>query len=308
MGKATAESSAAARAVYEAADRALGGGPADAISRLCFEGPLEALTLTANTQPAIVATSSALVAALREALPGLPPPDFAAGHSLGEYSALCAAGALSLEDAVKLCRLRGAAMQDAVPPGEGAMAAIMGLDPEAISAVCAEAAAGEIVSPANFNAPGQIVIAGHAGAVARAGELASARGGKAIPLKVSAPFHCALMQPAEARLAPELRALPARDPRVPVIANVDAAPRYDAESSIEALIRQVSAPVRWEDSVRRLASDGVTAYVEVGPGTVLSGLIRKIVPAAIVLNLESPDGLAAIEALAAGEPHASEHS
>jgi [acyl-carrier-protein] S-malonyltransferase len=189
------------------------------------------------------------------------------------------------------------------------MAAILGADEALVARACMEAADGEVVSPANLNSPGQVVIAGATAAVARAGERARALGAKrVIPLTVSAPFHCALMTPAQERLAPELRALTTRDPRVPVVANVDAEPRDDAAASIEALIRQVSAPVRWEDSVRRLASAGVTAYVEVGPGTVLSGLIRKVAREATVLNLEAPDQLAAVEALMAGEPRASEHS
>ena len=198
-------------------------------------------------------------------------------------------------------------MQEAVPVGEGAMAAILGGDEALVAQACAEAAQGDVVSPANLNAPGQIVIAGSAAAVARAGERAKALGAKrVIPLQVSAPFHCALMRPAEVRLTPELRAVAARDPRVPVVANVDAAPKTDAVASIDALIRQVSAPVRWEDCVRRLASAGVTAYVEVGPGTVLSGLVKKIARDAVILNLDAPEGLAPIEALAAasGSAHA----
>ena len=288
MGKSLAERSAAARDVYARADRVLG----EPISRLCFEGPLEALTLTANTQPAIVATSAALVAALREAHPSLPDPAFAAGHSLGEYSALCAAGALALEDAVRLCRLRGAAMQEAVPPGEGAMAAIMGLEPDAIAAVCAEAAEGQVVSPANFNAPGQIVIAGHAAAVLRARERAPAPGGKAIPLKVSAPFHCALMRPAAERLAPELAKVTVRPLGFPVVANVDGEPNADPAGVIDRLVRQIDGPVEWVHSVERMAAEGVTHALEIGPGKVLAGLVKRIAKSIKVLGVAD---LAAIE-------------
>ena len=230
-------------------------------------------------------------------------PDVVAGHSLGEYSAHVAAGTLAFADAVRLVHHRGQYMQEAVPVGHGAMAAILGLDEDGVRAACDEAAQGEVVSPANLNAAGQIVIAGTAAAVARAGELAKARGAKrVIPLQVSAPFHCALMAPAGARLAPELRSVTVHDPRVPVVANVDAEPKRDAASAIDALIRQVTSPVRWDLTVRRLASDGVTAYVEVGPGTVLSGLIKKAARDAAILNLDQPAGLAAIAALfAAGE-------
>ena len=214
-------------------------------------------------------------------------------------------------DAVRLVRHRGRYMQEAVPVGDGAMAAILGLDEEAVRAACDEAAEGEVVSPANLNAPGQVVIAGtrrRGGARRRARQGAAAPSGS-IPLQVSAPFHCALMKPAEERLAPELRALPARDPRVPVVANVDAEPKRDADAAIDALIRQVSAPVRWEDVVHRLASEGVTAYVEVGPGTVLSGLIKKIARDAMIVNLDQPAGLAAVKAVAgAAGPRTSEHS
>jgi [acyl-carrier-protein] S-malonyltransferase len=191
-------------------------------------------------------------------------------------------------------------MQEAVPVGAGAMAAILGLDEEAVAQACREAAAGEVVSAANLNAPGQIVIAGTAAAVARAGASAKALGARrVIPLNVSAPFHCALMRPAQERLAPELRAVAAAAPRVPVVANVDAVPRRTAAEAIEALIAQVSAPVRWEDCVKRLASEGVSTYVEVGPGTVLSGLVKKVVPGATILNMQSPDDLAAVEVAAA---------
>ncbi len=302
MGRALAEAFPICRETFEEADAALGF----ALGATIFEGPADRLTLTEITQPAILTVS---VAAWRLLESRGCRPAIVAGHSLGEYSAHVAAGTFSFADAVRTVHHRGRYMQEAVPVGTGAMAAILGADEALVAQACAEAAGGEVVSPANLNSPGQIVIAGATAAVARAGERAKALGAKrVIPLTVSAPFHCALMKPAELRLAPELRALTTRDPRVPVVANVDAEPRYEAAASIEALIRQVSAPVRWEDSVRRLASDGVTAYVEVGPGTVLSGLIRKVAREATVLNLEAPDQLAAIEALMAGEPRASEHS
>ncbi len=302
MGKALADAFPICRETFEEADAALGMS----LSSIIFDGPADRLTLTEITQPAILTTS---VAAWRLLESRGCRPSIVAGHSLGEYSAHVAAGTFSFADAVRTVHHRGRYMQEAVPVGTGAMAAILGADEALVAQACMEAADGEVVSPANLNSPGQIVIAGATAAVARAGERAKALGAKrVIPLTVSAPFHCALMAPAQERLAPELRALATRDPRVPVVANVDAEPRYEAAASIEALIRQVSAPVRWEDSVRRLASEGVTAYVEVGPGTVLSGLIRKVAREATVLNLEAPDQLAAIETLMAGEPRASEHS
>jgi [acyl-carrier-protein] S-malonyltransferase len=221
-----------------------------------------------------------------------------AGHSLGEYSAHVAAGTLSFKDAVRLVRNRGRYMQEAVPVGVGAMSAILGLSEAGVIEACEYAAQGEIVSPANLNSPGQIVIAGHAGAVARAADRARVLGAKrVIPLQVSAPFHCALMKPAQERLAPELRAVPAADPSVPVVANVDAEPKRTTAASIDALIKQVSSPVRWESVIQRLASEGVTRYVEVGPGKVLSGLVKKITTGATIHNVEGPADLAAIEDL-----------
>lgn len=300
MGRALAEAFPVCGDTFAEADAALGF----ALSDVIFNGPAEQLTLTAITQPAILTMSVAAFRLLESR--GLRPA-LVAGHSLGEYSAHVAAGTFDFADAVRIVHHRGQYMQEAVPVGEGAMAAILGGDEALVAQACAEAAEGDVVSPANLNAPGQIVIAGSAAAVARAGERARALGAKrVIPLQVSAPFHCALMRPAEERLAPELRAVAARDPRVPVVANVDALPKTDAASSIDALIRQVSAPVRWEDCVRRLASAGVTAYVEVGPGTVLSGLVKKIAREAVILNLDAPEGLAPIEALAAasGSAHA----
>jgi len=292
MGKALADAFPICRETFDEADAALG----EPISRVIFEGPDDQLTLTENTQPAILAVSTAACRLL--ASRGIRP-DFVAGHSLGEYSANVAAGTFAFADALRIVRRRGKYMQDAVPVGEGAMAAILGLDADAVAAACEEAAAGGgIVSPANMNGAGQVVIGGSTDAVARAGDCAKARGAKrVIPLNVSAPFHTALMKPAQDRLAPELRALAAADPNVPVIANVDALPKRTAREAIEALVQQVSSPVRWEAVVGRLASEGVTTYVEVGPGTVLSGLVRKIHRDAAVAAFGSPDDLAAIDSL-----------
>ena len=289
MGKALADVYPEARTVFDEADAALG----ESLSRLCFEGPEDQLTLTENTQPAILAMSTAAMRVLTAR--GIEP-SFVAGHSLGEYSANVAAGTMSFGDAVQTVRRRGRYMQDAVPVGTGSMAAILGLEAELVRKACQDAAEGEVVSPANVNGGGQVVIAGNAAAVQRASERARALGAKrAIPLTVSAPFHCALMKPAEDRLAPELRSLRVTDPRIPVVANVDGEPKRDARSAIDALIRQVSAPVQWEAVVRRLASEGVTTYVEVGPGTVLSGLVRKIHKDANVLSFGVPQDLASIE-------------
>lgn len=291
MGKALADAHPICRDTFAEADEALG----ESLSRLCFEGPEDQLTLTENTQPAILAVSVAawrLVASL-----GITPA-FVAGHSLGEYSANVAAGTLAFADALRIVRRRGRYMQEAVPVGTGAMAAVLGLESALVAQACEEAAEGDVVSPANMNGAGQVVIAGSTAAVARAGERAKALGAKrVIALSVSAPFHCALMKPAEDRLAPELRALQTSNPVVPIVANVDAAPKTTAADAIEALVAQVSSPVRWEDVVRRLASEGVTTYVEVGPGTVLSGLVRKIHREATVVSFGAPDDVAAIEAL-----------
>ncbi len=289
MGRALADAFPICRHTFEEADAALG----DPLSRVIFDGPEDQLTLTENTQPAILAVSTAAYRLL--ASRGLTPA-LVAGHSLGEYSANVAAGTFSFADALRLVRRRGRYMQDAVPAGEGAMAAILGLDAEQVAQACAEAADGDVVSPANLNGAGQVVIAGSRAAVARAGERAKAMGAKrVVPLSVSAPFHCALMKPAEERLAPELRALRTDTPRVPIVANVDAEPKRDAPAAIEALVQQVSSPVRWEAVVLRLASEGVTTYVEVGPGTVLSGLVRKIHREATVVSFGSPDDLGAVE-------------
>ncbi len=294
MGRALAEAFPICRDTFAEADAALG----EPLSTLCFEGPAERLTLTENTQPAILAMSVAVARLLRSR--GLEPA-WLAGHSLGEYSAHVTAGTFGFADALRIVRQRGRFMQEAVPVGVGAMAAVLGGDADLVARACAEAADGEVVSPANLNAPGQVVIAGSAAAVARAGERAKALGARrAVPLPVSAPFHCALMQPAEARLAPLLRALDARDPRIPVVANVDGEPKRDRAAAIEALVRQVSAPVQWEAVVRRLASEGVRTYVEVGPGSVLAGLVRKIDREAVVYSVEDEAGLASVAHLAAG--------
>ncbi len=291
MGRALADAYPECRAVFEQADAALG----ESLSQLCFDGPEDRLVLTENTQPAILTVSVAAARLLE--LRGIRP-QIVAGHSLGEYSAHVAAGTIAFADAVRIVRRRGRYMQEAVPVGTGAMAAVLGLSADQVAEACAEAAQGEVVAPANLNAPGQVVIAGTVAAVQRAGERARARGAKrVIALPVSAPFHCALMSPAQDRLAPELRALAVSTPRVPVVANVDAEPKTDGAAAIEALVRQVSAPVRWEDVVGRLASAGVRAYVEVGPGTVLSGLVRKIQRDARVASLETPADLEAVERL-----------
>lgn len=287
MGKALAQAFPESRAVFEAADAALGFG----ISRLCFEGPEDQLQLTANTQPAILTASLAAHAAL---LARGPAPDYVAGHSLGEYSALVAAGALDLADAVVAVRRRGEYMQQAVPPGEGAMAAILMLDLPKVEEACREAAQGEIVSPANINAPGQVVIAGHAAAVDRAILACKARGAKrAIKLPVSAPFHCALMKPAQQRMAADLAQLKFRDPKPPLVNNADARIVRKGDECRDGLVRQISSPVRWQQSVELLVQQGVTTFVEVGPGNVLSGLIKKIAESATVLNVSDPASLEA---------------
>ena len=288
MGRALAEAFPEARTTFEEADAAFGGS----LSGLCFEGPEEQLTLTEHTQPAIltVSTAAARVLASRGIHPGI-----VAGHSLGEYSANVAAGTFAFGDAVEGVRRRGRYMQEAVPVGHGAMAAILGLDAATVRRACEEAADGEIVSPANINSSDQVVIAGATAAVQRAGERARALGAKrVVPLPVSAPFHCAMMKPAEERLAPELRSLAVHQPRVPIVANVDAEPKREAEGAIDALVLQVSAAVLWQDVMHRLASEGATTYVEVGPGRVLSGLARKIHKDAEVFAFGGPDDLDAI--------------
>ncbi len=285
MGQAIAEKYPVARAAFEEADRALNFG----ISRLCFEGPEEDLKLTENTQPAILATSIAVFRVLEER--GIRP-DFVAGHSLGEYSALVAAGSMGLSDAVGLVRRRGRYMQEAVPVGVGAMAALLGLDLAAVQSVCDRAAEGQVISPANLNSSGQIVIAGNREAVERALILAKEAGAKrAIPLPVSAPFHCALMKPAEERLGVDLDNLEFADLRCPLVTNVDALPIQTGSEARSGLKRQVSRPVRWQESVQRLLDEGVRTFVEVGPGKVLLGLIRSVDKSVTLLNADDENSV-----------------
>jgi [acyl-carrier-protein] S-malonyltransferase len=295
MGRALHDAHHAAKDVFAEADAALGFS----ISRLCFDGPDAELTLTANAQPAILATS---VAALRvlEAETGLRPT-VVAGHSLGEYSALVAAGALALADAVRLVHLRGRFMQEAVPAGVGAMAAVVGLDPAVVADACAESAKGEVVSPANLNGGGQIVIAGHKGAVERACAAAKTRGAKLTKmLAVSAPFHCGLMQPAADRLARELADVSFESPKVPVVTNVEAAPNTNAARIPELLRRQVTGSVRWEESVRVIAEQGVTTAIEVGAGAVLAGLVKRIAPTITVHGAGDPAAISALKEVSHG--------
>ncbi len=286
MGKDLAGKYPAAKAVFNEADNALGFS----ISKICFEGTDEELKLTANTQPAILTCSVAVLRVLADK--GLTP-DFVAGHSLGEYSALVAAGALKFADAVQLVRKRGTYMQDAVPPGVGAMAAIMGLSPAVVADACKRASGGEVCAPANLNSPEQTVISGHAGAVKRAVEIASQLGAKrAVMLPVSAPFHSALMMPMQERLEKELRQTEFSNLRMPLVTNVDADTTTSGADARDALIRQVTMPVRWEESVRLLIDEGANTFVEVGPGRVLSGLLRQIERSVSTLNVEDEKSLA----------------
>jgi [acyl-carrier-protein] S-malonyltransferase len=293
MGKDLAENFGAAREIFEEADTALGF----AISELCFNGPADQLQLTENTQPAILTVSIAALRVLESE--GFPKPDFVAGHSLGEYSALVAAGGLSLADAVSTVRARGRYMQEAVPVGVGAMAAILGADLEVVMAACADAAEGQVCSAANINSPGQVVIAGDTAAIDRAIVLLKERGAKrAMKLNVSAPFHCALMQPAQERLAVDLDSIPFKNLSVPLVTNVDAKAIELGADAREALVRQVSQPVRWLESVEFLISQGVQSLIEIGPGKVLSGLMRQIDRSLRCVNIEDKASLcAAREAL-----------
>jgi [acyl-carrier-protein] S-malonyltransferase len=301
MGKDLAANFPESRAVFDEADAALGFP----ISQLCFEGSEEALKLTENTQPAILTVSVAAYRAL--ASRGIEP-DFAAGHSLGEYSALVAAGALEFSDAVKLVRQRGRYMQEAVPAGEGAMAAILGLSPADVAEVCKKAAGGDVVSPANLNSPEQTVIAGGAAAVKRAVETASQSGAKrAVILSVSAPFHCAMLMPAQQRLEPDLRAAKFSDLRFPLVTNADAEAITSGDEARESLIRQVTMPVRWLESVREMIEQGVNIFVEVGPGKVLSGLLRQIDRSVRCFNTEDAASLqATLEKIAQARAEAPE--
>jgi [acyl-carrier-protein] S-malonyltransferase len=288
MGRAWADAFPESRSAFEEASAALGQD----VARLCWEGPEEELQLTANTQPAILTVSIAIQRAL--VARGVGAPDAGAGHSLGEYSAQVAAGTLTLTDAVRLVRLRGQLMQEAVPVGEGAMAAILGLDSGAVAALAAEAAGSDVCTVANYNSPEQTVIAGARAAVERAMALARERGARrALPLPVSAPFHCALMGPARERLAPALSATEMRDPLWPVVVNVDALPVRTGAAARDALVRQVDAPVRWVESVQHLHRElGIERFVEIGPGNVLAGLVRRISSDAEAVTLADPDALA----------------
>jgi [acyl-carrier-protein] S-malonyltransferase len=274
-----------AREVFDSADRVLGFS----LSSLCFTGPEETLKLTENTQPAILTMSIAACRVLQKK--GIQP-DYVAGHSLGEYSALVAAGALRLEDGVSLVRRRGRYMQEAVPEGVGAMAALLGVDLATVESICGRAAQGEVVAPANLNSESQIVIAGHKAAVERAAALAKEAGAKrAIMLQVSAPFHCELLKPAEERLAPEIDACAFADPCCSVITNVDAQPIATAAAARDGLKRQVSRPVRWQQSVQWLTAQGVDTFVELGPGKVLSGLVRAADKSVRTFNVEDEKSL-----------------
>ncbi|MES1240331.1 MAG: ACP S-malonyltransferase [Acidobacteriota bacterium] len=288
MGRAWADAAEEARRTFEEADDVLGF----ALSRLCWEGPEEELGLTANTQPALLATSTAIHRSL--AGHGLSVEPIAmAGHSLGEYSALVAAGALDFADALRLVRRRGELMQEAVPVGVGAMAAFIGLDDQAVAQIAAESAQGEVCAVANYNSPGQTVIAGHKGAVDRAVALARERGArKATLLAVSAPFHSPLMRPAREGMIPALAAVELHDPRVPVVANVDAAPVATGDAARDALARQIDGPVRWVESVKWMADElGVQMFLEVGSGNVLTGLNRRIATGTVCASLSDPEQL-----------------
>jgi len=281
MGKELFDQFREAKAAFDEADDAL----SEKLSRLCFDGPEDALKLTANTQPAILATSAAVHAVF--AARG-PRPAFVAGHSLGEYSALVAAGAMPLSAAVKAVRARGTFMQEAVPQGVGAMAAVLGLSPEKVLEACNRAREGEVLAPANYNSPDQTVIAGHAAAVQRAEPILKELGAKkVIPLQVSAPFHCALMEPVKARLSGVLAPVPFQAPSCPVVTNVEAAPNADAARIRPLLIEQVTSPVRWIECVQTMEKAGVTKVVELGPGKVLTGLVKRIAKGIELFNVES---------------------
>lgn len=287
MGKELADKFPVARRVFEEADDALGF----AISRLCFEGPAEELQLTENTQPAILTTSVAAYRVARES--GLPEPAFVAGHSLGEYSALVASGVLDLADAVRTVRARGQYMQEAVPVGTGAMAAVMGGELSAIEDACRKASEDQVCSVANSNSPGQVVIAGNTEAVDRAIELLKGVAKRVIKLKVSAPFHCALMRPAQEKLAGHLERLTFNEPRIPVVTNVDARVTTAPGELRDALFRQVSSPVRWLESMQLLLGQETELFVEIGPGKVLSGLMRQTNRDVQCLNVEDAASLEA---------------
>ena len=295
MGKALAEAFPQARAVFEEVDAAL----SQILSRVMWEGPAEELTLTANAQPALMAVSLAAIRVL-ESEAGLDlkrDAAFVAGHSLGEYSALAAAGSLSVADTARLLRIRGDAMQNATPVGVGAMAALLGLDEAAAGEVAREAAQGEICDVANDNGGGQVVVSGHKSAVERAVSIAQGKGAKrAVMLTVSAPFHCALMTPAAEAMRQALAGVEVRAPAVPVIANVQAAPITEPDAIRDALVRQVTGTVRWRESVARMAGDGVDSFVEVGAGKVLTGLVKRVAPGAAAAAVGTPEDVAAFKA------------
>jgi len=284
MGKAACDASPEAKAVFDSADEALG----ESLSGLCFEGPEEQLTLTANTQPAVLTTSIALLHALGET------PDVAAGHSLGEYSAHVCAGTVDFADAVRLVRLRGQYMQEAVPVGVGAMAAALRIDAEVVEKICAETEGK--VEAVNYNSPGQVVIAGEKGAVERAVEAIKAQKGRALPLPVSAPFHSSLMKPAEERLEASLAEITWSAPTLPVYVNVDAVAVSTGDAARDALLRQVSRPVRWQQSIEKMIADGVALFVEIGPGRVLTGLVGRISKEVAKISVQGPDDLEAAKA------------
>jgi [acyl-carrier-protein] S-malonyltransferase len=298
MGKALAGAFPAARSVFEEVDTALG----DKLSQIMWEGPAEKLTLTENAQPALMAVSLAVIRVL-EAEAGLDlgrDVKFVAGHSLGEYSALAAAGTFSLADTARLLRTRGQAMQRAVPVGQGAMAALLGVDIATANAVAAEAAQGQVCDVANDNASGQIVVSGNKAAVERAAELAKARGARAMMLPVSAPFHCALMQPAADAMREALAKVKVLPPKVPLIANVTAAPVREPAEIVQRLVEQVTGTVRWRESIVYLVGQGVTRLVEVGSGKVLTGLAKRIAKEAATQRVEKPEDVAAFKAALGG--------
>lgn len=289
MGKELAATFPVARQVFEEADDALGMK----LSSLCFTGSEEELKLTANTQPAILTASIAVLRVVEQET-GLEP-SYLAGHSLGEYSALVSSGVLSFADAVRTVRARGTFMQEAVPVGTGTMAAMLSIEPDVLEDICQEAAQGEVVSPANFNSPGQIVIAGHTTAVNRAIEIAKARGfRKTMLLPVSAPFHCALMKPAADRLSKVLDSIELSTMKLPVVANADAAANSDGNRVKSLLVTQVCAPVLWEQSVAAMVTNGITSFVEVGPGKVLSGLVKRITKEVSIMNIEDVAGIKSV--------------
>jgi len=298
MGKDLFQRHSAARRVFEVADQALGYS----LTRIIFEGPEEELTRTENAQPAILTVSIAVKAVLEHELGAPLTPALVAGHSLGEYTALVAAGALSLEDGVRLVHLRGKWMQEAVPVGQGSMAAILGLDDALVKQACEEAAQGQVCSPANFNAPGQIVISGHAEAVARAVEIARRLGAKrAIPLKVSAPFHCSLMEPVAELLQKAFSRCAWKEPSCPLVNNVSATLLTKPDEIREALRKQTYSPVLWLESVQAMEREGISHYLEIGPGSVLSGLVRKGAKTAVILDTSTTEGLSRMIALLRGE-------